>query len=109
MPLKLELNININHFKEIPRSFTQSTAWEKCSLDHKKEFVNVLNRLLLQINIQHEAITCKTVNCNKHNDSIKELYNDIIYFCSEADKVLPKLSASTVKNNVVAGWNEYIR
>ena len=107
--MKLELNINISYFKEIPRSFIQSTAWEKCSLDHKKEFVNVLNSNLLQINIQHEAITCNTVNCSKHNDSIRKLYNDIIYFCLEADKVLPKTSTDTVKNNVVAGWNEYIR
>ena len=68
VPLKLELNVNINYFKEIPRSFTQSTAWQKCSLDQKQECVNILDRLLLQINIQHGAITCNNVNCSMHTD-----------------------------------------
>ena len=105
----MELNINIDYFKEIPRSFLETTAWQKCSLSQKEEFVDILNRLLLQINIQHDAITCKTVNCNIHNEYIRKMYNDIIKFCSEADKVLPKTSNSQVKHNVVAGWNEYVK
>ena len=82
VPLKLELNVNINYFKEIPKSFAQSTAWHKCSMGQKQEFVNTLDGLLLQINIQQDAITCNTVNCNMHNDCIRKLYNDIIYFGS---------------------------
>ena len=109
VPLKLELNVNINYFKEIPRSFIQSTAWQKCSLGQKQEFVSTLDRLLLQIDIQHGAITCNTVNCETHNDCVRKFYNDIIHFCSEADKVLPKTSINTRKNNIVAGWNEYVR
>ena len=110
VPLKLELNVNINYFKEIPKSFAQSTAWHKCSMGQKQEFVNTLDRLLLQINIQQDAITCNTVNCNMHNDCIRKLYNDIIHFCSEADKVLPKTSINTRNNNdIVAGWNEYVK
>ena len=109
VPLKLELNVNINYFKEIPRSFIQSTAWQKCSLGQKQEFVSTLDRLLLQIDIQHGAITCNTVNCETHNDCVRKFYNDIIHFCSEADKVLPKTSINTGKNNIVAGWNEYVR
>ena len=109
VPLKLELNININYFKEVPRSYVQSTAWEKCSLGQREEFVNTLNMLLLQINIHHEAITCKRVNCNIHNESIRKLHNDIIRLCLEADKVLPKTSSKPVNNNIVAGWNDYVR
>ena len=110
VPLKLELNVNINYFKEIPKSFAQSTAWHKCSMGQKQEFVNTLDGLLLQINIQQDAITCNTVNCNMHNDCIRKLYNDIIYFCSESDKVLPKTCINTRNNNdIVAGWNEFVK
>ena len=109
VPLKLELNVNINYFKEIPKSFVKSTAWQKCSMGQKQEFVNTVDRLLLQINIQQGAITCNTVNCNMHNDCIRKLYSDIIHFCSEGDKVLPKTSTNTRKNDIVAGWNEYVK
>ena len=109
VPLILELDINIAHFKEIPRSFLQTTAWQKCSLSEKQQFVDVLNRLLLQINIQHEAITCKEVNCTKHSESIRNMYNDIIMFCSEADKVLSKSNASIVKKDIMVGWNDYVK
>ena len=109
VPLKLELNVNIKYFKEIPRSFIQSTAWQKCSLGQKQEYVNILDRLLLQINIQHDVITCNIVNCNMHNDCVRKLYTDIIHFCSEADKVLPKTSINSRENNIVAGWNEYVK
>ena len=45
-----------------------------------------------------------------HNDCIRKLYNDIIYFCSESDKVLPKTSINTRNNNdIVAGWNEFVK
>lgn len=109
VPLKLELNVNINYFKEIPKSFVKSTAWQKCSMGQKQEFVNTVDRLLLQINIQQGAITCNTVNCNMHNDCIRKLYSDIIHFCSEGDKVLPKTSTNTRENDIVAGWNEYVK
>ena len=79
-------------------------------MGQKQEFVNTLDRLLLQINIQQDAITCNTVNCNRHNDCISKLYNEIIFFCSEADKVLPKTSNNTRNNNdIVAGWNEFVK
>ena len=80
LKLRLELDVNTAYFKESPRLFSQSTAWEKCSLRQKQEFEHTLNRLLLQINIQHEAITCNTLNCNKHNYFIRKLYNEIIFF-----------------------------
>ena len=78
-------------------------------MDQKQEFVNTLDRLLLQINIQQGAITCNTVNCNMHNDCVRKLYSDIIHFCSEADKVLPKTSLNPKKDDIVAGWNEFVK
>ena len=40
VPLKLELNININYFEEVPRVFSHSTAWQKCSLGQQDVFIN---------------------------------------------------------------------
>lgn len=71
VPLKLELDINVNNYVEVPREHISYTAWPKCSYIQKQEFVNTLDNLLLQINIQHEAIVCNAVNCTRHNDFIK--------------------------------------
>ena len=108
VPLKLELNINVNNYDEVPREHISSTAWYKCSYDQKQEFVNTLDNLLLQINIQHEAIVCNVVNCTRHNDFIKTMYHDIIKYCISADGVLPKTNPNFEKNNTRAGWNEYV-
>ena len=109
VPLRLELNVNINCFKTIPRTFTQSTSWQKCSLDDKQEFVNNLDRLLLQINIQQDAVKCKNLNCNIHIDSIRKMYNEIIMFCLEADEKLPKTKSGTIQNDIAVGWSDYVK
>ena len=109
VPLKLELNINIMYLKEVPRAFVPTTVWQKCSLVHEQESVDTLDSLLLRVNIESESIKCKNVHCNNHKDSISELYNDIIRYCLDADKVLPKTSSTQRQQNVVAGWNEYVK
>ena len=109
VPLRLELNVNIACFDDIPRAFANSTSWQKCTLEDKNEFVHNLDRLLLQIDIQQEAIKCNDLNCNTHTDSIRKLYNTIISFCLEADKKIPKTNSSNAQNDIVIGWNDYVR
>ena len=115
IPIKLALNINVCHYEVCPRTYIQSTAWHKCTSAQKQEYVNELDRLLLQINIQSDAIGCTNVNCDVHTDCIKKLYTDIVKFCLEADLILPNTSSNDNNNNTdkkrenVAGWNEFVR
>ena len=108
VPLSLELSVNVNYNDAVPRTHISSTAWHKCSIMQKQECVNKLDNLLLQINIQHEAIACNTVNCTKHKEFINSLYFDIINFCKSADDILPKTNPNCNKNDIVVGWNEYV-
>ena len=108
VPLKLELDINTNYDDEVSRAHTSSTAWHKCTSIQKQEYVQKLDNLLLQINIQHEAITCNKVNCTRHNGFIEKLYHDIIKYCIAADDILPKTNPKQEKKDSVAGWNEYV-
>ena len=110
VPIKLELSININYSDVVSRAHISSTAWHKCSIYQKQEFINKLDSLLLQINIQHEAIACNGVNCTEHKDFINSLYSNIINYCISADEILPKTKANDhfKKNDIVAGWNEFV-
>ena len=97
VPIKLALNIDVSHFEVVPKTYIQSTAWHKCTSLHKQEYVNELDKLLLQINIQSDAIRCTNVNCDVHIDYIKSLYTDIVKFCLEAERelsgsVLPRIN-----------------
>ena len=96
-------------YDESPRRFLQSTAWHKCSQDNKQEYVDVLNDSLLGINIQHESLICDNINCKVHGQSISDIYNDVVKFCLQADNVLPKTKDNSSKNNIVAGWSEYVK
>ena len=107
-PLKLDLSVNVYYNEKVSRTHISSTAWHKCSNVLKQEYVDLLDNLLLQINIQHEAITCDAVNCTQHNDFINNMYCDIIKFCSVADDILPKTKSNVNKNDPVAGWNDYV-
>ena len=109
IPLKLELSVNVNYNDVVSRAHISSTAWHKCTNNQKQEYVNLLDSLLLQIDIQHEALTCDTVNCMTHKDYINSLYSDIIKFCTLADNVLPKTNNNnSKKTDIVVGWNEYV-
>ena len=76
VPLRLELSVNVNYNDVVSRTHISSTAWHKCTINHKQDYVNKLENLLLQINIQHEAIACNVANCTKHKDFINSLYCD---------------------------------
>ena len=109
VPIQLKLKINVKYYDAVPRTYTPSTAWHKCSNEQINEFSKVLDNLLLQINIQHEAITCNTLNCKQHNEFITKLYQDVINYCLTADNILPNTSSNSNNSNIVAGWNEYVR
>ena len=107
-PVSLELDINVNYFSESKITNEPSTAWHKCTKDHKIDYSDNLDSLLLRINIQHESLTCNNIQCNRHKDSIITLYTEICNSILSADECLPNTGNPTNTPNVVAGWNEFV-
>ena len=73
------------------------------------KYKETLDNSLLQINPQHEALRCRDLNCNKHREYMKELYNTIIDVCSKLSKKCLPHTSQKKENKVVPGWNEHVK
>ena len=69
--------------------------------------------ILLEIVFDHDAITCRNLNCKIYNNYINYLYECNIGICNRASDIcLPRSSNSYTNNKeskVTPGWNDYVQ
>lgn len=109
MPVILEIDFNVHYYSEIPKINVKRSAWHKCTAEHKMNFKNELDRLLLRINIQQEALTCADLPCTRHTECIASLYYEVVNILLSADSFLQKTGKNPNSPNIVAGWNGYVK
>ena len=108
-PVILTLDIDIEYHETHTKEFKPSVAWYKCDQITIDCYKNETDKLLLQVNPQHEALSCRNYNCKEHTNHLRELHNKLIDICSEASrKHLPHTTANNIKK-VVPGWNEHVK
>ena len=109
LPLYLELELELLYVQPPKFSTSSKTNWHKCNDDNIHKYKNYIESELLKIRFDHDAITCKNVNCKKHIDYLNYLYKCIIDICIRAsDKFLPS-SNNCKKSKVIPGWNELVQ
>ena len=108
-PLKLTLDMNIEYFKTVKKSFEPCVAWHKCNDISIEWYKAELDDALLQINPHNEALLCRDIKCNIHTEDIQKLFKDVINICSHAfTRCLPHTSLNNYKK-VIPGWNEHVK
>ena len=108
-PIMLTLNINIEFFKFTKKEHKPSVAWHKCSEANIESYKEEIDIELLQVNPQHDGLTCKNYKCEIHKKYIQDLYDKIINVCCQASlKCLPHTSASSARKTI-PGWNQHVK
>ena len=80
--------------------------WKNVTSKQVTYYSDNTERLLSEINIPTEALSCKDMNCSEHehSEAIESFYNDIVDALKSSDSVFlgrkPKFKARP-------GWNEY--
>ena len=90
---------------------SEGVSWYKAELCDIAKYKNELDSLLDKIVIPEDTLNCMDVSCNKHQNEIECLYQEVVNSaCIEASKrALPKCKGGFKGNSrIIPGWNEFI-
>ena len=73
-PLMLNSNIDILHLNTYISKFNPNIAWHKCNVTPTDVYKRELDWLLLTIDPNNEALSCRKYNCSSDMREIQELH-----------------------------------
>ena len=108
-PLYLELKLEVSYVN-VPNVNVQSkTNWHKSNGDNIHNYKKYIENELINIKFDHDAITCRNLDCKKHFDYLNYLYKNVIEICLRASDTYIPTSSNNKKSKVVPGWNDYVQ
>ena len=109
VPLRLNLNIDLEFHKTYKKEFNPAVQWHKCDDLKIGNYKDTLDQNLLKINPCHEALWCKQYKCIKHREFIHKLHNEIICHTSNASKRCLPHTSNKKQRKIIPGWNEHVK
>ena len=109
LPLFLEIELELSYIQMPKVTMLSKTCWSKCNNECIQMYKKDIENELLHIKFDHDAISCKNLNCQNHFDYLEYLYKKIIDICiKSSDRWLPT-KGSCNKRKVIPGWNESVQ
>ncbi len=81
VPVKLVLDLCVEHFGIKDRPHCSKTAWWKASEPQLAQYKQNLQTNLESISFNNEFLYCKDINCKEHLNDLNILYNDVLNAC----------------------------
>lgn len=105
LPLCIILNINIMRDCNKDRIFNRKVSWGKATDKDIEQYKIVLDQLLLDIQLDHQAFMCKDKHCEIHSNVICNIYNSILQACiKSAELCIPHTKPG---KKCIPGWSQY--
>ena len=110
VPICLDMQIDVSYHESFERKCKTNVAWHKCTEVHIENYKCELDKLILCIDFNHDAVSCVDYQCKRHTGFFSDLYNTVVNSCIVAsDMCLPKTGAKKGSSKVIPGWNEHVQ
>ena len=106
-PLVCKMQLDVSYFQHVDTTFSPKAAWYKANTAMIEEYRNLVDRKLVEHDLNKELLKCSDVKCDKHNEAIARLFATIVQACLQAeDNCIPKTGPS--KSKRIPGWNDHV-
>jgi hypothetical protein len=110
-PISLRLSLNIHCLGFQERIYTPHISWVKATEANLQDYSDVLSRLLKNIFIPVDALSCKDSSCKNlvHVQHLNEYAANITDSCLRAAEAAIPRSCKRQTSGRIPGWSEYVQ
>ena len=113
-PLKLKLDLSLDHASFAERAYCDRVAWDKVSTEQKEQYKSVVGDNLSKLSYDKDTFQCadNVCKCIRHREQLCSFYNSILNVCIEASKSMCGYSRepkqSDRERRTIPGWTDEV-